>query len=558
MPPSTASIRLRRKTFSAAALFALCFVSAFSGFAGTSTPLLLTPKWGRFEQAFKSSAMYANPPLEATLMVQFISPLGETNEASAFWDGGPIWRVRFAPDQPGKWTFRTTCSDATNAGLNHVSGEFLCTAASGRTQFDRHGPIRVARDHRHLEHHDQTPLLWMADAAWEGALRSKLKDWNDYAQVRAGQKFNVVQWIATPGTNSRNQSAFSDDQHLLINPDFFKELDIKVEILDRAGILSAIAPIWDVASRGQNDFASLTDEQAVMLLRYMVARWSASNVAWILTCEGDSAGGKAQRWKRIGRQVFGGNPHAPVVLFPGSTYWTLDEFRNEPWVDVLSYQSGPETTDDSLQYLLAGPISTDWRRSPPHPMLNLSVACESQAEGLPEDLAVTRAMHRAVCWSLLNSPTAGASYSAAGVWDWRDPAPKNAGPPLPFHPPTWEKGELFPAARHITNIVEFFSSIEFWQLRPAPELVANQPGLKSPGRFIAAARSLNPDMAVVYVPDDPVADLNPAALPESPKAVWINPATGERTTATASVSGASCRYATPGPGDWLLWIKAGK
>ena len=94
--------------------------------------------------------------------------------------------------------------------------------------------------------------------------------------------------------------------------------------------------------------------------------------------------------------------------------------------------------------------------------------------------------------------------------------------------------------------------------RPAPELVANQPGFKSPVRFISAARSLTPDMAVVYVPDDPVADLNPAALPESPKATWINPATGERTPAIASVSGASCRYTTPGPGDWLLWIKAGK
>jgi hypothetical protein len=93
-----------------------------------------------------------------------------------------------------------------------------------------------------------------------------------------------------------------------------------------------------------NDFDTLTDEQIVKLLRHMLARWSANNVVWILTAEGNSVGGKAQRWKRIGRQVFGGRLHAPVIIFPGNTFWTLDDFRAEPWVDVLSYQSGQDGT----------------------------------------------------------------------------------------------------------------------------------------------------------------------------------------------------------------------
>ena len=548
----------RRKLFPAAVIAVCFFLSALSGFGATSVPLLLTPKWGRFEQVFKSSALYSNPPLEALLTVSFISPLGETNEVSGFWDGGNIWRARFSPNQAGKWTFKSVCTDTTNTGLDNITGEFLCTAASGRTQFERHGPIRVARDHRHLEHTDQTPFLWMADTAWEGGLRSKLKDWFDYAQLRASQKFTVVQWIAAPGNNSRNQSAFADNDHTMINPEFFRELDAKVETLDHAGLLSAIAPIWDIASRGVNDFDSLTDEQVALLLRYMVARWSANNVAWILTAEGDSVGGKAQRWKRIGREVFGRTPHAPIIIFPGSTYWALDVFRTEPWADVLSYQSGPENTEDSLQWMLVGPVSTDWKRAPFRPLINLTTPYESQIEGQPEDPATSLSIRRAVCWSLLNSPTAGAGYGATGVWNWQEDAFKNPGVPRPPAPVAWQKAVLFPAGKQMSHLAEFFASIDFWQLRPAPDLVANQPGLKSPGHYIAAALAESQEFAVVYVPDDINVDLNPAAMPVSPTAVWVSPRSGERIPAKAYVSGASCRYTIPTPGDWLLLIKATK
>src|SRR5436189_5035467 len=113
--------------------------------AATKSPKLpVTPKWGRFEEAFTSAITYTNPLQEATITVQFTSPLGETNQVNGFWDGGRTWRVRFAPDQPGHWTFVTTCSDTGNTGLNGQHGEFLCTSTIGESRFRRHGPVRVA------------------------------------------------------------------------------------------------------------------------------------------------------------------------------------------------------------------------------------------------------------------------------------------------------------------------------------------------------------------------------------------------------------------------------
>ena len=177
--------------------------------AAASAKMAVIAKWGRFEQSFKSTVLYPNALQDVSLRVVFKSPLGETNEVDAFWDGGRTWRVRFSPDQPGRWKFRTTCSDKTNDGLHNEFGEFICTAATGQTRFAKHGQVRVARDQRHLEHADGTPFFWLADTVWNGARVAGLKDWEFYAGIRASQRFTVAQWAAAPGDDLKNESAYS-------------------------------------------------------------------------------------------------------------------------------------------------------------------------------------------------------------------------------------------------------------------------------------------------------------------------------------------------------------
>src|SRR5438552_538135 len=102
--------------------------------------------YDRFEQSFESSFAYGNPLQEAALTVTFTSPQGDRLKAPGFWDGGKSWRVRFAPTQVGKWKFATVCSDPNNKGLQNQSGGFTVTAATGKTRFVLHGPIRVSLD----------------------------------------------------------------------------------------------------------------------------------------------------------------------------------------------------------------------------------------------------------------------------------------------------------------------------------------------------------------------------------------------------------------------------
>ena len=524
--------------------------------AAASLPPVV-PKWERFEQAFRSTFIYSNALQDAWLKVQFISPLDETNEVDGFWDGGRTWRVRFAPDLPGRWKFRTMCTDKANDGLDEQVGEFLCTAALGPTRFHRHGPVRVSRDHRHLEHADGTPFFWLADTVWEGARAAELKDWEFYAGTRAAQRFTVAQWSVAPGEDTAKQSAYSGfPERIAINPDFFKRLDARVEVLSQAGILNAIAPLAELRPQ-ENVAPVLTDDQAELLVRYVVARWGAYPVAWLVAFEGESAGKNVGRWKRIGQAVFGNRAHAPVVLYPGETQWVFDEFRDQAWVDVFGYQTVTDVTEDALKWAVAGPFAAEWTKEPARPLITFA-PCENGVARQSRKRFTSEDVRHAVYWGLLQSPPAGVSYWGQGVADWDltfGPATDEAkGTDLPM----WRKAMFMPAAKQMGYLAKLMNAVDFWTLEPQPKLVASQPGNASPGRFIASASADPNTLSLVYVPEDRTLEVTSAALPASPSVGWFNPRTGESNPAAAVASGATCQFPTPAPGDWVFVARAGK
>src|SRR5579864_9401593 len=97
-----------------------------------------------------------------------------------FWDGGTTWRVRFAPDEIGHWTFATLCSDAANGGLQAQVGEFECGVPEGKTPFAQHGPLRLSANRRYFVHADGTPFFFLSDTAWNGPLRATPDEWDHY------------------------------------------------------------------------------------------------------------------------------------------------------------------------------------------------------------------------------------------------------------------------------------------------------------------------------------------------------------------------------------------
>jgi hypothetical protein len=528
------------------------------------TPSTRVPRRSRFEAAFVSATEYAHPLHDTTLSVIFTSPSGHQHTIDGFWDGGTSWRARFKPDQLGQWTWTTACSDTANSGLHQQSGAFVCFDLIGETRFDQHGPLRVSANRRFLEHADGTPFLWLADTAWSGPLRSTAKDWAHYLRERVRQAFSVVQWVATqylaaPDGDLDGQLPYTGHTQIAVNPAFYQRLDRRLDALNQAGLLGAPVLLWaaewsNASVNGNNPGLVLPEDQAILLARYMVARWGAHDVVWILNGDGDYRGPKAARWHRIGQAVFDTRPHAPVVLHPKGMNIPTEEFRDQAWLDITGYQSGHGDDEETQLWLVAGPPAQDWKLDPPRPSINLEPPYENHIAYQSQQRISSFTVRRALYWSLLVGPTAGVTYGGHGVWGWDDGsappvAHPNTGVPLP-----WREALVMPAAEQLHVLAELFGSVEWWRLRPAPELMLVQPGQSQPSRTVLAARADAGDLALIYTPEAGTLKLNIADLRPELVACWVNPSTGERFDTVYTGTADHAQFTTPAEGDWVLLI----
>jgi hypothetical protein len=515
----------------------------FSTVAARAEKTFTVSKWDRAEITLKSSVNYTNAIQESEVRVLFVSPLGETNRVYGFWDGGKIWRVRFKPTFPGRWKYFTMCSDTRNRGLHGQSGEFECTAAKGDTRFTQHGPIQIARSQQHLEQADRTPFLWLGDTAWLAAVKSSAAEWKEYCDVRAAQKFNVTAWRLLGEKPDAKASLFSGTVRVKVNLETARELDLKVTTANRAGLLNAIAPLWEV---GENSTAPLPEDQAIAVMRYAVARWGADDVAWVVAFECDAGGTQAARWQRIGRAVFNAVSHAPVVLLPGESVWALDGFRQERWANVFGIQTKTATDEASLAWLQNGPIAAEKNKLPLRPIITLNPPTETASPSARNvDATLSRQL---IWWSLLINTPVGISYAARDVSEWNAYADNKVGSQ------PWREALTLPGAANIAPAAEFFAGKDFWRFETSVGQVAGQPGFDSPLRHVVAARTEARDMSVVYSPQDRAFNIERDALPANPKLTWLNPRTGELrpANANADANATALRFETPSAGDWLL------
>ncbi len=301
----------------------------------------------------------------------------------------------------------------------------------------------------------------------------------------------------------------------------------------------------------------LPEDQIVLLTRYMIARYDAHHVLWDFLAEADlHAGHQVSKWERVGRAVFNDERRHPVTLHPYGMDWVLDTFVEEPWLDVAGYQSAHNDNEASLRWIPEGPPSTAWRLRPYRPFINLEPPYEgwrAYHSGEPFDAATVR---RHIYWSLLVAPVAGVGYGCQGVWGWDD------GSGVPWaHPesglaPSWHEAIHAPGATSMRHLAELMASLPWWTLRPAPDMLAVQPGWDEPAQAVVAARTDDGRQAVVYIPRGSEATLRLTSGARPTRAEWFDPRTGERQATVVPTEGEIWPVESPDEQDWVLLLQS--
>ena len=399
------------------------------------------------------------------------------------------------------------------------------------------------------------PFFWLADTAWNGVLKATDEEWEEYLATRAAQGFNVIQFVCTHWRAYDEEQAFSLDP-LVIDEDFFARRDRRVQMIREHGLVPAPVLLWALTENDPGVY--LSEEDAITVARYVVERWGGEPVAWILGGDGHYYGEQAERWHRIGRGVFqsesGGvascatgpaDSRPLVTMHPCGQSWVVSEFRREPWFGFHGYQSGHGDGDGDLRWLLKGPPECPWEGDPVQPIINLEPNYEGHPAYQSGQAFTDYHVRRAAYWSLLVAPAAGITYGNNSIWWWgREPRVPLAHEALGVVAP-WQAGLHLPGVGQMTILKDFFESLPWWELRPAQDLLATQPGQDDPSRFVTVAATPDRSVVVAYLPVGGEVALQ--GLPEGQQARWFDPRRGVYTAAGS--------FTAPDDQDWVLLLQ---
>ena len=516
--------------------------------------------WTKVELSFASDKTYENALYDVKEFgAVFTSPTGRTKKLNGFWNGTTDWKIRFLPDEIGEWRYETFCSDEANKGLIGQKGQFNVAGNKSAEILYRRGTTKVSKGDYHLTYADGTPFFLTACTAWNGALKSTDEEWDTYLKQRKRNSYNTIQYVTTQWrgceTNAEGLQAYSGQGKIEINTSFFERIDKKTDEINAHGLLAAPVVLWALPvgdGRHLSPGYSLPTDDATLLAKYIVARLQGNHVLWILGGDGDYLDENEDRWKFIGREVFGDIDNAPTTLHPKGSSWIGKAYEDEDWLDFVAYQSSHSNRQGVVDWINKGPMAKTWHSLPAKPLINMEPNYEEiKFEITAEDV------RNASYWSIFATPISGITYGANGIWPWiqkEGELIENHGNPGGRGPSTWRKSIDFPGSKQIGLLSNFVQGYPWWTLKPARERLIGDPTEKGFNRFISVVADNAKDLIIGYVPKPMSFSLRLAASSEY-KIKWFDPITGKTREGVYSNTTGMAKLESPSDQDWVFVLE---
>ena len=352
--------------------------------------------------------------------------------------------------------------------------------------------LRVSGNKRFLLTKDGKPFFYMADTAWELFHRLDRQEAIKYLDIRAAQKFTVIQAVALseldgidePNAYGKRPLIASDPTRPAVTPganpsnpnqyDYWDHVEYIVDQANERGMYIAMLPAWGSWVNGTDQRKPiLTPENAQAYGEFLGRRFGKKGIIWILGGDRNPTGVEGT-WRALARGIaigVSGKEDYDAVLMsfhpPGgqtSSTW----FHGDRWLDFNMQQDGhdPEATSHSWEK-----IKSDYDKVPIKPVLDGEPLYEDHPLAFrAKDLGYSfDAYVRQYAYADTFSGAFGITYGNHAVWQMYAPPRKPINGPLMY----WYQALQRPGASEIQYLRALLESRPFLSRVPDQSIVVD-------------------------------------------------------------------------------------
>ncbi len=506
-------------------------------------------QWEEVEITLQAESEYDNPYTDVLLRAEFVHENGERLIRPGFWDGGNVWKVRFASTEPeGAWNWKTYSSDTLDTGLHGRTGTIRCVPYRGDNPLIGHGLLRMSPGGRSAVHADGTPFLMIGDTPWALPWRGTIESVTAYAENRQERGFNAALLMSlqpdrgAEGPDDRTATggfgvAFEDLREGHINhprPEYFQYLDTLTGILSGHGIVPVYQPVFHgFGWKGLQVLGWTVDpSEYARYTRYLVARYGARPAMWLVGGDGngknngiEEGGIQAEKWDAY-RQPTGihYNPFddfCPPHMSENNCYHMNQSFQDAEWLDFQWCQTGHNGEH------LTHKVERMYGNRPVKAVAN----GEPTYEGINEPSNGSGWWQGHEAWlQFLSGGTMGVVYGAGGLWNWKLFPDEPGWPGWANSAVSWREAIELPGAVYVGYLGKALKGLNTTDLEKHPELAGGNLCLARPG-----------EIYIVYLPEGGQVTLS--RLTDDLEYRWFDPVRGEF-TGKGGITGEEQQFST--------------
>jgi hypothetical protein len=499
---------------------------------------------------------------------------GRTLTIPAFWDGGDRFLVRFAPPEPGRWTWKSICPD--DPALDGRTGALRCRPYEGSLDIYRHGFIQARKGTKYLMYADGTPFFYLGDTHW-GMYTEDLSDdhFKHIVRRRVEQGFTVIQSepISAP---FHLQDGRVDAEDI----EGFRKADEYYRFIADAGLVHANAEFFFAADLSP-ELAS--DEAALQALsRYWVARFGAYPVLWTLAQEidNDFYAERGPRfydyrnnpWVKIAEYIHAADPYSHPLS--GHQENAVNTSVTGGGVEVDASQADGNGASAFLPEPVSERTGHNWWAAQWSPPLHETPGPEAvrdywlsdrpavNYEGRYCGLWTMNFGSRAQGWISFLSGFCGYGYGAADIWLYHGnydldttsfDGVESITPEQKAIP--WQEALEYPSALQMRHLRTFLESFDWWNLTP---VIPGDPVFQDASGAAAYAHTPCVHLLYFYGKNTRTGRISTLTSGDGWEVRWYDPRTGAYRDATLPVredDGYWTLPPRPDDEDWVLEIR---